>query len=361
MVDQEGIVKRSILVIIAVLLLISIAGCGLSSSADEPTATPEPTVMPEPTPSPTPEPTPTLEPSPTPIPEPESYTTGLPYSGEYKPVMVVIENSTSARPQTGLQTADVVYEVPVEGAVTRFVCVFSDTIPESVMPVRSGRVSFLYLQQEWNAVFMHFGGSGNGKSSAPSYTYFGNELHDKVKFDVDGLYNSEYRSFYKRVSGKSAPHNVEMYPQMAQQLYDYSPDPLNWIFDANATYTGSDATEIKLSMCSGDDDFVSYTYDAAQDAYLRSMNGKEFKSAETGAQVTVKNVIVQYSTYKSKDVYKVWEMTGGGNADIYIGGKLIKGSWKKDAADSPTVFYDDQGQQIVLRPGNTWIHIHPEV
>ena len=90
------------------------------------------------------------------------------------------------------------------------------------------------------------------------------------------------------------------------------------------------------------------------------MNGKAFKSAETGEQVAVKNVIVQYSTYASKDVYKVWDMTGGGRADYYIGGKLIKGTWKKDAADSPTIFYDDQGQQIVLKPGNTWIHIHPE-
>jgi len=352
--------KRSIFVVIALLLIVSMAGCNAGSSANETPTAPEPTSAPEtePTPSPTPEPTP--EPVSTPEPEPVSYTTGLPFSGEYRPVMVVIENSPSARPQTGLQTADVVYEVPVEGGTTRFVCVFSDNIPESVMPVRSGRVSFLYIQQEWDAVFMHFGGSGNGKRTAPSYTFYGNDLYDRIKFDVDGLYKSEYSKFYKRVSGKSAPHNVEMYPQMAQQLYDYSPKPLGWLFDAEASYAGGDGTAVSLKMCTGDKNFVSYTYDAERDVYLRSMSGKAFKSAETGEQVAVKNVIVQYSTYESQEVYKVWAMTGGGSADYYIGGKLIKGTWKKDAADSPTVFYDDQGQQIVLRPGNTWIHIHPE-
>ena len=353
--------KRSIFVVIAVLLAISMAGCNAGSLTKE---TPEPTpeAAATPMPGPTPEPTPELTPEPTATPEPEpvSYTTGLPFSGEYKPVMVVIENSPSARPQTGLQTADVVYEVPVEGGTTRFVCVFSDTIPESVMPVRSGRVSFLYIQQEWNAVFMHFGGSGDGKRSAPSYTFYGNDLYSKVKFDVDGLYDGKYRDFYKRVKGKSAPHNVEMYPPMAQQLYDYQPEPLGWLFDAEASYAGGDGTAVNLKMCTGDRDFVSYAYDAERDVYLRSMKGKAFKSAETGEQVTVKNVIVQYSTYQSKDVYKVWNMTGGGSADYYIGGKLIKGTWKKEAADSPTVFYDDQGRQIVLRPGNTWIHIHPE-
>lgn len=349
--------KRIVTGAIAVLLVILLAGC----AGKGPATTPEPTATPTVAPAETPTPEPTTEPTPTPMPEPVSYTTGLPYTGEYKPVMVVLENSPAARPQTGIQSADVVYEVPVEGSITRFVCVFSDNVPESVMPVRSGRVSFLYIQQEWDAIFMHFGGSGNGSSSAPDYTFYGNGLYPKVKIDADGLYDHDYKDYYKRVSGKSAPHNVEMYPLPAQQLYDYSPEPLMWMFASDAAYSGSDVAEINLPMCSGDDDFVSYTYDAAKDVYLRSMSGKAFKTAETGEQVTVKNVIVQYSTYKSVDKYKVWELTGDGDADFYIGGKLVKGTWKKGAADSPTMFYDDKGQQIVLRPGNTWIHIHPEV
>jgi len=341
--------KRIVLLVFIVLAFVSFIGCQ---------AAPEP--EPEMTPTPTPKPTKTAEPTaaPTPTPHVGSHTTGLPYDGEYKPVMAVIENSPAARPQLGLQTADVVYEVPVEGSITRFVCVFSDHVPEEIMPVRSGRVTFLYLQQEWDAVLMHWGGSGSGVSGAPAYTFFGNELHDKIKIDVDG-WSGKWNDYYKRVDSKKAPHNVKGNPLLVQQLYDYQPEPLNWLFDSQATYSGSDATEINLPMCSKDENYVSYTYDSAQDVYLRSMSGKAFMSAETEKQISVKNIIVQYSTYESKDVYKVWDMIGTGSADIYIGGKLIKGSWEKTSVESETVFCDEKGNPIVLRPGNTWIHIHP--
>ena len=343
--------KRILFVIMAVVLCFGMVACGPKEAEPTPTV---PLSTEAPTPSPT------LEPTPSPTPDvPRSNSTGLAYDGEYKPVMVVIENSPTVRPQTGLQTADVVYEVPVESSITRFVCVFSDNVPEGVMPVRSGRVSFLYFQQEWDAIFMHFGGSGSGISGAPSYTFYGNELHDDLKIDVDGL-KGKWNDYYYRVDGIGAPHDVMGNPLLAQQLYDYSPEPLNWLFDSNATYSGSDVTQINLQMCSNDEDFVSYTYDAVQDVYLRFMNGKEFASKETDKQVAVKNVIVQYSTYESIDKYKVWQLIGGGNADIYVGGKLIKGSWKKDSATAPTVFYDADGSQIVLHPGNTWIHISTE-
>lgn len=344
-------------ILVFLLAIVMTAAIFVSCAAPEPSVIPTPT--PAATPAPTPASTPTPVPTPTPRPADMSYTTGLHYEGEYKPVMVVIENSPAARPQTGLQTADVVYEVPVEGAITRFVCVFSDNVPEGVMPVRSGRVPFLYLQQEWNAILMHFGGSGSGNANAPDFTYYGSPLHGKVKVDID-LLSGKWSKYYYRVKDKKAPHNAMGNPQLAQQLYDYAPEPLKWEFDPNVTYSGTDATEFKLSMCSNDEDFISYKYDPAQDAYLRFMDGKVFKSAETNKQVAVKNVIVQYSTYESRDVYKVWKMTGSGNADFYIGGKLIKGTWSKEAPESQTMYLDDKGNPIVLKPGNTWIHISPQ-
>lgn len=344
--------KKTLWVILGVIMLAALAACGGQS---QPSPSPSPTQAVTPSP-PSPTPVPTVEPTVTPDPN-ISKTTGLSYTGEYKPVMVVIENSPAARPQRGLQTADVVYEVPVEGAITRFVCVFSDNVPEEVMPVRSGREVFLHLQHEWNAAFMHYGGSG--ANTGLQYTFYGNTLHGAIKIDVDGM-QGKWNDYYYRVKGKGSPHNVMGNPKLAQQLYDYSPEPLGWLFDSNVSYQGDAVAEFNLSMCSNDDNFVSYAYDATSDVYLRSMNGKVFKSAETDKQVSVKNVIVQYSTYTSKDVYKVWKMVGEGNADIYIGGKLIKGTWKKESEDSKTVFYDAGGSQIVLKPGNTWIELAPQ-
>ncbi len=345
--------KRILLGIMVLVFCFSFIGCNASDGEETPSATPSAT------PTATIALTPTPELIPTPTIGPRSYTTGLAFDGDYKPVMVVIENSPQARPQTGLQTADVVYEVPVEGSITRFVCVFSDNVPEGVMPVRSGRVSFLYIQQEWDAAFMHYGGSGSGISGAPDYTFYGNALHADIKLDIDGL-KGKWSDYYYRVDTADAPHNVMGNPLLVQHLYDYSPKPLGWLFDENATYAGSDGTQVNLSMCSNDEDFVSYTYDATQDVYLRSMQGKAFNSAETNAQVSVKNVIVQYSTYKSVDEYKVWQMTGNGKAVFYIGGIRVEGTWEKASATDPTIYRDIDGNQIVLRPGNTWIHIHPE-
>jgi hypothetical protein len=348
--------KRFFLILAVVLAAMAVmAAC--AAQPPEPTETPTEAPTSEPTPAPTPEPT--EAPTPTPEPRLVSFTTGLPFEGEYKPVMVIIENSAAARPQTGLQTADVVYEVPVEGTTTRFVCVFADQIPEGVMPVRSARVPFLYIQHEWDAVFMHYGGSGSSGGSGASSVYK-HELHNGIKVDIDGI-KGTWSEFYRRVSGKSSPHNVMGDVQRAQSLYDYTPEPLPWLFDSSSVYAGETADKIALPMSSGKNDFVTYAYESGRDVYLRSMSGKAFKSAETGEQVSVRNVIVQYSTYTTAEGVKLWKMVGGGRADFYIGGQLVKGSWERASADEPTMFYDDKGGQIVLRPGNTWIHIHPEM
>lgn len=288
-----------------------------------------------------------------------SSTTGLPFDGEYKPVMSVIENSIGARPQRGLQTADVVYEVPVEGSITRFVAVFSDKVPDSILPVRSGRAPFLYIQGEWDAIFMHFGGSGSGQKNPPDYTFYGNSLHKNIKIDLEGLTGGK-NGIFKRVSIKPAPHNVMGNPLLAQKLYNYSPVPLDWKFDASVYYPGDSVTSINLPLTTNTKNFVSYVYDLEKGSYLRSMSGVPFIAAETKAQLEVKNVIVQYTTYTLKaSKYKDWKMVGSGKADFYIGGMFVQGTWSKASPSAQTMFLDAEGKQIVLKPGNTWIHISP--
>ncbi len=346
---------KRVLLFVFIIVIAVMSACGVDEPESVETPSPTPTVSHTlaPTPASTAAPA-----TPTPKPGPVSYTTGLPYDGEYKPVIVVIENSPAARPQTGLQTADVVYEVPVEGSITRFVCVFSDNVPEEVMPVRSCRVPFLYIQHEWDAVFMHCGGSGKKSSEYKQpYSVYGHSLYRNMKYHIDET-KGKWGKYFDRV--KKGDHGVMGYPKLAQQLYDYDPKPLNWIFDSDISYFGESVHEIKLKMCSNKKDYVSYTYNPGKDIYMRFMRGKAFKSKETDAQVSVKNIIVQYSTYKSSKKVKLWKLVGSGKADFYIGGKLIKGTWKRETEDDETIFSDDKGNQIVLRPGNTWIHISTE-
>lgn len=349
--------KRTLVFVLTIIIMVAmLTACSTEEPAPEPT--PVPTT--EPTPEPTPVPTVLVEVLPTPMPETKlSYTTGMPFDGDYQPVMVVIENSPAARPQTGLQTADIVYEVPVEGSITRFVCIFSDNVPSEAMPIRSARIPFMQLQREWNTILMHFGGAGYGEEGEP-HSVYGSAFKD-VKIRLDG-WRGGCDDYFYRVSDKKAPHNVMGNPSLAQKLYDYEPEPLGWRFDNDTIYTGEEVSEILLKMCSSDKDFVSYTYNRENDVYLRSMNGKPFLSNETGKQVSVANVIVQYCNYSIyQKKFKIWKLVDRGNADIHIGGKCIKGSWERISDDDKTIFYDSIGNQILLNPGNTWIHIHPEL
>lgn len=288
-----------------------------------------------------------------------SSTTGLAFKGDYRPVLAVIENSPTARPQIGLQTADVVYEVMVEGSITRFVSVFSDKVPEQILPVRSGRAPFLYIQQEWDGLFMHFGASGHGVSNPPDYTFYGNKLYKDIKLDLDGLTGNK-DGIFKRVNSAPAPHNVMGNPLLAQKLYKYDPKPLDWKFDAAVFYPGESVIAVELPFTTSIRNYVSYTYDFNKGVYLRSMSGVPFIAAETKSQLEVKNVIVQYTTYSIKgSVYKDWVMVGAGKADFYIGGMYVQGSWSKDSPTAQTMYKDAVGNPIVLKPGNTWIHIQP--
>ena len=355
--------KRILLGIMVLVFCFGFVGCDMGEGDVSPTATVTPTVTVKLTATVTLTPSPTLVLTPTPTPAPRSYTTGLVYDGEYLPVLVVIENSESARPQDGLQTADVVYEVPTEvSSITRFVCVFSDNVPEEVAPVRSARMPFLYIVREWDAAFMHYGGTGSdNKDGGQPENVYSSPLYGDIEINIDGILG-RYIDYYERDPDRPGYHNVIGFPQLVQSLYDYQPEPLGWLFDENSTYAGETVAEFSLSMCSSQTDYITYTYDAENDVYLRSMDGEPFVAAETNAQVTVKNIIVQYSTYtvSGGDNIKLWKMIGSGDAVFYIGGVRIEGTWEKASATDPTIYRDADGNQIVLRPGNTWIHIHPE-
>ena len=123
--------KKFFVLLALVIVIVSIAGCsGKEADLIVPQETPTPKVTTEPVPTVVTTPTSTPIPTATAKLVPTSFTTGLPFDGEYLPIIVSIENSPAARPQLGLQTADIVYEIPVEGSVTRFLCVFSDNVPE---------------------------------------------------------------------------------------------------------------------------------------------------------------------------------------------------------------------------------------
>ena len=283
-----------------------------------------------------------------------SYTTGMPIDkrSEYKPVGVMIENSAASRPQYGLQAADIVYEAPVEGC-TRFFCIYNDTIPSKVGPVRSARLYYIRMQQEWDCAYVHFGGPQSGLSNV----YLASSAHIKTRID---LIKGSFSAYYWRDQAKKAPHNAFTDVGKCQELMENEAKVRTFSYNAETKYAGNNVSDVTIPFYSGS---VTYRYDAAKDSFFRYMNNEPFTDAETGTAVEVQNLIVQYNKfYHGNEKKGRWlcDLTGSGKADFFIGGKHISGTWERESYNTPTVYKDSNGKEIVLRPGNTWIAMHPE-
>lgn len=318
----------------------------LATTVSAPEVTP--TITPRPTLSPAPSPTPT------PIPTLRSATSGklLEAPVIYKPVGVMIENSVGARPQSGLQAADVVYEAQVEGS-TRFFCIFNDTLPVSVGPVRSARLYFIRMQQEWDSAYVHAGGPQSGLSNV----YLESASHIDTRIDINKW---AYAKFYWRTDDRKAPHNAYVNVVQCQERMEQESQGRTFLFSEQVQYTGQTVGEVVLPFYIGK---VTYHYDTSSEKLLRYSGSKPFTDADTGNAVAVTNLIVQYCHfYHGDETLGRWlcDLTGKGKAEFIVGGKHIMGTWQRSAYDQPTLYLDDAGQEIVLRPGNTWIALHPQ-
>ena len=359
--------------IIAVIMCLALALWCVACSPAEDTASPSPTAASEQTEAPA-----TSSEAPavtdTPADTGKSLTTGLDSEKEYKPFCIMVENSVNARPQTGLQEADIVYEAMAEGGITRFLCVFNDHYPVKVGPIRSTRLYYVNIQREWDAPLVHYGGPSS--ASKPSNVY-GSDFDD-IKLRLDGLKSAgKYGKYFWRDSERSAPNNV--YTDVTQLLneYNYSPEPsTRWNFDADITYDGDAVTHVGIPFLSKDDTHTSFDYDADSDTWLRSVGGKAFevrtvtkdedgKESTDVSQMSVKNLIIQYAhTYTFDNDVKGRrnvDVVGKGKCEYFVGGKHVTGYWERESLSDSTKYYLEDGKTLVtLKPGNTWICMQPD-
>ena len=362
--------KKGICFLIAILLLSVAAGCGAPEESASPAA------------SDTPSPTATEQsPVPTEIviqPTPEagdvqesglSATTGLPTEKAYKPFCVMVENSPAARPQTGLQEADIIYEAMAEGGITRFICIFNDKLPVKVGPIRSTRLYYINIQREWDGPLVHYGGPGD----AGAATVYGSDFND-IKLRLDGL-KGGYGKYFWRDSERSAPNNVYTNLCKFMDLYDYTPNArTQFVFNASKAYEAKTVSRVGIPFLSGKPTHTEFVYDAATDKFTRYLSGKTFdvrtvfedasgKQTTEVAPLTVQNLIVQYAnTHNFPNDPKgrrMVDVVGSGKCEFFIGGKHISGNWSRESLTSSTIYTAEDGTPIELKPGNTWIALQP--
>lgn len=281
-----------------------------------------------------------------------SITTGRPTTEPAHTMVCQMDNEPGARPQKGIASADVVYEVELyNGGYTRYTAVFNDNIPEQIEAIRSARIVNADIYEEYNGAFVHFGGQKYAGSSV--YDYF-NTIKIGARYDMNS-------SAFYRDSSRKAPNNVVCKLQSLFEKTDWSNITCHSPLKFNTTATtpeGEDAVSFKVPY--RDSYTPSYEWDANLGRYLRFYNGKPYVDGTTGEQVQCDNVIVQsveYAWYSGESDRPKVTLTGNGTCEYFIGGKHFSGYWTRDAISSNTTYFDNNDNEVLLNPGVTFIQL----
>lgn len=268
-------------------------------------------------------------------------------------VSVKIENAPEARPQTGLDQADVVYEVIAEGGITRFHTLFQSQVPKVVGPVRSCRPPDLFIIQQYHSLLAHVGGPSKVRAILAS---------DRTKYnDMDEFFNP---ASYWRVKTRAAPHNMYLDITKLRGVattkrgYPATETIAGFQFAPASDSATPTVTTIDVPVASTSK--VRWRFDPVARTYARFMNGKPHKDAVSGKQLTARNVIVIWASITPypgdhKGVVNI-ALAGTGKASVFHGGQRIDGTWQA-GTDAPPTFKAADGTTIKLEPGNTWIQV----
>lgn len=298
--------------------------------------------------------------------------TGLPFEGEYRPVLVQLSNTHGARRLWNLCEADIVYETDLFGAThTRYTAVYHDSHPTQVCAVRSARLHHVELRQEWDCPIVYWGAQTIEGTNV--YTYLG-EMGVDPQFSYNGnpvgkWTNSVARALLARESGLGGPDNVsanlqEMVATAWPTNEDGTPyEPKVHAFRFSDTPTRGTDTAVEIDIKYSEHYHASYTYNEEDRVYERWYCGKEqYDGLQTDVRIVASNVIVQFcdTSYFNGDASRpVVNTIGGGVMDAFIDGRHIRGTWERNTVNDRTVFLDMNGEEITLLPGKTFIQMVP--
>ena len=209
-----------------------------------------------------------------------------------RPYAVMIDNVKDARPQYGISKAYMLYEIIVEGGLTRMMALFKDVEVDQIGPVRSSRHYFLDYAMENDAIYTHFGWSPFAEADIANYHINNlNGLENPAKmFWRDSKLHKAPHNAYTSTKNIQAAANKKGYRQTSDDYmilnYDYKEFNLSNIYNENVTA----ANEIKLVYSKSVNS--SYTYDSENKLYKKFENGVEHKDAATDTQLAIKNIII---------------------------------------------------------------------
>ncbi len=274
-----------------------------------------------------------------------------PFTGEPVPSLsrvlaVKIDNIVLARPQTGLSRADIVYVLPVEGGLSRFLAIFSSHFPPVIGPVRSAREDDLALLRQFGRPAFAF--SGATPRLLP-YIRRTARIVDLYAGTASGYYRDFSRAapynFYARTRqllaqapGASKAHDIG---------FRFGPPP------PGGRVTRSESVSYQAAS-------FTFTWSARAGRWLVSMDGSP-AVASGGARLSAATVVIQHTTvrtsrfkeYGSRPPYA--ESTGSGAATVLRDGQAWAAHWSRPAANGGTTFTTASGQPMTFARGQVWV------
>lgn len=264
---------------------------------------------------------------------------------------IMLENSPSARPQSGIKAAGVVFEAIAEGGITRFLALYQEAKPQLVGPVRSLRLYFVDWVAPFQASVAHVGGSKFALA----------EIRNGSYRDIDQFFNSGY---YWRATDRYAPHNV----YTSFKKLDALNQRKGYSTSVFTAWPRQDGLPAKVVTAKSIDVKISsalynshYDFDPKSNTYLRYEGGAVQVDREAG-NVTPSVVIVMDTIMNlvNEDGKRQQITTiGSGRARIFQNGTVTEATWSKADRGSQIIFADAAGKQIPLNRGQTWITAVP--
>jgi hypothetical protein len=296
-------------------------------------------------------------------PDPRCPLTGLPAPGGQVPqraaVAVKVENLPIARPQYGLDTAEIVFEEPVEGGITRFIALWQCTSAARIEPVRSVRLVDPKILEPLGRMLFAF--SGGIQPAVAQIDAKNSLLSDVGGYKAGGAY------WYD--PSRPAPHNfvtstAALYT--AANAMHYPEKPPTAIFSYGPPVLGGDpAAVVSISWPL---DVTTWTWHPDTGLWYRSYSDTGLALQGDGRQISASNVVVmfvlEHPTPWPEDDTGALEndlaLKGTGPAMVFRDGTVFYGHWERPLLDEPAVFIDSKsGAQITLTAGNTWEELVP--
>lgn len=279
-----------------------------------------------------------------------------------RPVVAAkIENAAAARPQAGLDDADVVFEELTEGGITRFLALFQSRVPPLVGPIRSGRPEDAALLAAYRPVLFMSG-------ARP-------DVLDRLRAAGVAFHEEDGQVLYRDRS-RSSPHNVfavgeDLFRTAAERVG--GAEPVGWRFDPvqpGGAVTCPDpcehdpGTAITIAMSHVSE--TTFTYDPAAGVYRRLQDGRPQLLTGAGA-VAAANVVVLATEVTdggccdpAGNRLSETRTVGSGHAVVLRDGRRYEATWTKTRPEEHFTITGADGQAFAFKPGPTWVVLAPQ-